>query len=93
MVETRLQRTRKEMAFQEDDEFVNPFRNFSQGAPIPQRKIPNPFEMFILRDPQGNVTIKEIEAASQDPGMASFVDEIVALDPQCFLAKLFIKRS
>lgn len=57
-------------------------------APRQQPSFTHPFVKYLIKDEQQRVTLEEVEATTQDPDVASFVDEIVPLKPQIFLAKL-----
>lgn len=90
MVETSLQRKRKDIAFPQDNEFVNPFANSSQGAP---RQYKSLLEKFVTKDQKRNIIVEELEVSAQDPEFSSFVNEFMAHDPQNYLSKLLLEGA
>lgn len=99
MVETRLQRKRRQMDLFGQDTNMYSFsndmnKNMDLGVPLinpfNDMNMPssshNPFEPFIHRDENGHVFVEDLEVATKNPEVASFVEELVLQDSEKYLA-------
>lgn len=77
-----------------NDPYINPTSNMNFGSSsnqpqMSQDEVPNPFENFILKKVNQNLTPEEIEQASWDPKIVSIIEDMVKAD----LNKYFLELS